>query len=40
VKRCVLDASGSGQGSIYCEHDNGPSGSIKGKKFLDKLRYC
>jgi hypothetical protein len=33
----VLDASGSGQGSVAgsCEHGNEPSGTIKGGKFLD-----
>jgi hypothetical protein len=37
VGRCELDVSGSGQGPVtsYCEHDNEPSGSIKGREFLD-----
>jgi hypothetical protein len=37
VRRCGLDASGSGQGPAAdtCEHVNEPSGSIKGGEFLD-----
>jgi hypothetical protein len=36
VGNCVLDASGSGHGSVSgsCEHGNEPSGSIKGGEFL------
>jgi hypothetical protein len=32
-----LDSSGSGQGPVVgsCEHCNQPSGSIKGRGFLD-----
>jgi hypothetical protein len=32
-----LDSSGSGQGQAAgsCEHGNDPSGSIKGREFLD-----
>jgi hypothetical protein len=32
-----LDASGSGQGQVAdsCEHGNEPSGSTKGREFLD-----
>jgi len=35
--RCGLDSSGSGYGPVAgsCEHDNQPSGSIKGREFLD-----
>jgi hypothetical protein len=38
VGGCALDSSGSGQGSVAdsCEHGNEPSGSIKGKEFLDQ----
>jgi hypothetical protein len=34
---CGLDASGSGQRQVAgsCKHDNEPSGSMKGVKFLD-----
>jgi len=37
VRRCGLDASGSGQGPVVAsgEHDNEISGSIKGRKFLN-----
>jgi hypothetical protein len=37
VGRYGLDASGSGLGLQVgsCEHDNGPSGSITGRVFLD-----
>jgi hypothetical protein len=37
VGRCLLDASGSGQGlmAASCELTNECSGSIKGKEFLD-----
>jgi hypothetical protein len=37
VRSRVLDASGSGQGSVAgsCEHGNEPSGSITGGDFLD-----
>jgi hypothetical protein len=37
VGRCGLDASGSGQGSVAgpCGHGNEPSGSIKGRVFID-----
>jgi hypothetical protein len=39
---CGLSASGSGQKQVasYCEHDNEPSGSIKGGEFLDYLSVC
>jgi hypothetical protein len=39
VGRCGLDSSASGQGSVAgsCEHDNEPSGSIKGGEILDWL---
>jgi hypothetical protein len=34
---CGLDASSSGEGpvAVSCEHDNNPSGPIKGGEFLD-----
>jgi len=37
VERCGLDASGLGEGPVVglCEHGNEPSGSTKGRKFLD-----
>jgi hypothetical protein len=37
MRECELDSSGSGQGPMAgsCEHDNEPSGSIKGGEFLD-----
>jgi hypothetical protein len=37
-----LDAPGSVQGPVAgcCEHGNEPSGSIKGREFLDKLSDC
>jgi hypothetical protein len=37
VGRCGLDSSGSGQGPFVgsCEQSNEPSGSIKGRKFID-----
>jgi hypothetical protein len=37
VGRCGLDSSGSGQGPVVgsWEHDNEPSGSIKGGEFFD-----
>jgi hypothetical protein len=37
VRKCGLDASGSRQGPVAgsCEHGSEPSGSIKGKEFLD-----
>jgi hypothetical protein len=37
VGRCGLDASGLGEGPVAgcCERGNDPSGSIKGRKFLD-----
>jgi len=36
-ERCGLDASGLGLGPVagYCEHSNEPSGSKKGREFLD-----
>jgi hypothetical protein len=39
VERYELDAPDSGYspGAGFCEHDNEPSGSIKGGKFLDYL---
>jgi hypothetical protein len=39
VGSCGLDASGSIHGPVAdcCEHGNEPSGSIKGRKFLDYL---
>jgi len=39
VRRCGLDASGSGQETVAgsCEHSNEPSGSIKGGEFLDQV---
>jgi hypothetical protein len=32
-----MDISGLGQGPVmdYCEHGNEPSGTIKGRKFLE-----
>jgi hypothetical protein len=35
--KCELNACGSEQGPVAgsCEHGNDPSGSIKGKEFLD-----
>jgi hypothetical protein len=37
VRRCGLDASGTGLGPVIgsCEHGNEPSGSIKGEELLD-----
>jgi hypothetical protein len=37
VGRCGLDASGSGQEPMAgcCEQGNEPSGSIKGREFID-----
>jgi hypothetical protein len=38
VRRCGLDSSGSGEGPVMmgcCEHGNEPSGSVKGREFLD-----
>jgi len=37
MRGCGLDASGSEQGPVAgrCEHDNEPSGSIKGGEFFD-----
>jgi hypothetical protein len=37
VWRCGLTSSGSGWGPVAgsCEHGNEPSGSIKGREFLD-----
>jgi hypothetical protein len=37
--RCGLDSSGSRPGLMVgsCEHGNEPSGSIKGREFLDQL---
>jgi hypothetical protein len=37
VESCGLDSSGSGHGPVvgFWEHDNEPSGSIKGGEFLD-----
>jgi hypothetical protein len=42
VRKCGLNASGSGQGSVVgcCEHGDEPPGSVKGGKFLDKLNDC
>jgi hypothetical protein len=42
VGRCGLKSSGSGWGPVAgsCEHDNEPSGSIKGGDFLYKLSDC
>jgi hypothetical protein len=39
---CGLNSSGSGQGPVvgYCEHGNGPSGSIKDGEILDQLSDC
>jgi hypothetical protein len=39
VGRCGLDSSDSGYGPAAgsCEHGNEPSGSIKGREFLDYL---
>jgi len=39
MRRCGLDATGSGQGPMAdsCEHSNEPLGSIKGREFLDYL---
>jgi hypothetical protein len=34
---CGLESSGSGQGSLPCENDREPSGSIKGREFFDQL---
>jgi hypothetical protein len=36
---CILDAFGSGQGHVEgrCEHNNEPSGSIKGGEFIEGL---
>jgi hypothetical protein len=40
VRRCGLDLAGSAQRLVAgsCEHDNEPSGSMKGGDFLDYLR--
>jgi hypothetical protein len=37
VRVCGLDSLGSEQGPVagFCEHGNEPSGSIKGREFLD-----
>jgi hypothetical protein len=37
VRRCGLEASGSGYGTVAgaCKHSNEPLGSIKGGEFLD-----
>jgi len=37
VRKCGLDSSGSGQGTVVgsCEHSNEHSGSIKHGEFLD-----
>jgi hypothetical protein len=37
VRGCGLDSSDSGQGPVadLCEHGNEPSGSMKGRKFLE-----
>jgi hypothetical protein len=37
VGRCGLNSFGSGEGPVVgpCEHGNEPSGSIKGREFLD-----
>jgi hypothetical protein len=37
VRKCGLDASGSGQGLVAgcCKHDNEPLGSIEGRELLD-----
>jgi hypothetical protein len=42
VGSCGLDASGVEQGNVAgsCEHDNEPSGSIKGGQLLDQLSDC
>jgi hypothetical protein len=42
VGKCGLGSYGSGYGPVAgpCEHDNGPSGSIKCGKFLDYLSDC
>jgi hypothetical protein len=39
VRRCRLDSSGSGLGSVAgsCEYGNEPSDSIKVMEFLDHL---
>jgi hypothetical protein len=38
---CGPNSSGVWQGTVAdCEHDNGPSGSIKGGKFLDQKGSC
>jgi len=36
-ERCGLPSPGSGHGPVAgsCEHSNEPSGSIKGREFLD-----
>jgi hypothetical protein len=40
--RCGLDSSREGQGLMagFCENGNEPSGSIKGREFLDYLSDC
>jgi len=42
VGRCGLDAPGSEYGPVAgsCEHDNEPSGSLKGGEFFDHLSNC
>jgi hypothetical protein len=42
VGECGLNASGLGYGPevSFPEHDNGPSGSVKGGKFLDCVNDC
>jgi hypothetical protein len=39
---CGLEAYGSEQGlaTASCEHGNEPSGSMKGREFLDYLSDC
>jgi hypothetical protein len=39
VRKCGLDASGSGQGAMVgsCEHGNEPLGSIKGRELTDLM---
>jgi hypothetical protein len=40
--KCGLDSSGLGQEPVAacCEHGNEPSGSLKGRIFLDYLSDC
>jgi len=37
IEGCVMDSSGSGQETVAgpCEQCNEPSGSIRGREFLD-----